>query len=443
MGAVCCRSQPIDFDGEVNLFHFLLLRCVGKGAFGKVRVVQHKQTRELYALKYINKAKCVKMKAVPNVIQERRLLEEIDHPFIVNLRYAFQDDENCFFVLDLMLGGDLRFHLERLGSLPEETVRFYMAQLSSALSFLHEMGIMHRDLKPDNILLDERGNAHITDFNIAVHFGERKLTGVAGSMAYMAPEILQKRGYTYCIDWWSLGVCAYELIFGRRPFRGRSNSDLTYSISRDPVKWPDDAEKKCSRNGMQVVKGLLERDPSKRFGCKPNGEGFQELRRHPWFKPIDWDTLESKEQTPPFTPDAKKANFDASHELEELLLEDNPLKAKARKANQDNLSAEMRQMEEQFTTYDFHKMQRRSYYPHNQHLISTATATSSGLASSRPGTPANDLRVENGGPRIEGSDVRVDVYNGNSLELNGNDDIMMKERDTARIDQLHMEKEYS
>ncbi|KAF9556669.1 kinase-like protein [Agrocybe pediades] len=443
MGAVCCRPQPIDFDGEVNLFHFMLLRCVGKGAFGKVRVVQHKQTRDLYALKYINKAKCVKMKAVPNVIQERRLLEEVDHPFIVNLRYAFQDDENCFFVLDLMLGGDLRFHLERLGSMPEETVRFYMAQLSSALSFLHEMGIMHRDLKPDNILLDERGNAHLTDFNIAVHFGERKLTGVAGSMAYMAPEILLKRGYTYCIDWWSLGVCAYELIFGRRPFRGRSNSDLTYSISRDPLKWPDDVDKKCSRNGIAVLKGLLERDPSKRFGCKPNGEGFSELRRHAWFKSIDWDTLESKEQQPPFVPDGKKANFDASHELEELLLEDNPLKAKARKANQENLSAEMRQMEEQFTSYDFRKMQRRSYYPHNQQLISTATATSSGLASSRPGTPANDLRVENSGLRVEGTDMRVEggiMYNGASLD---GDDVMVKEREMVQIEKAQLEKEYS
>ncbi|KAG6837156.1 hypothetical protein H0H93_013746 [Arthromyces matolae] len=364
-----------------------------------VRVVQHKQTQELYALKYINKNKCVKMKAVPNVIQERRLLEEVDHPFIVNLRYAFQDDENCFFVLDLMLGGDLRFHLERLGSMSEDVVRFYIAQLSSALAFLHDNGIMHRDLKPDNILLDERGNAHLTDFNIAVHFGERRLTGVAGSMAYMAPEILTKRGYTYHIDWWSLGVCAYELIFGRRPFRGRTNSDLTYSISKDPLKWPEDADKKCSRAGMQILKGLLDRDTTRRFGCKPNGEGYQELRRHPWFKTIDWETLETKEQISPFIPDTKKANFDASHELEELLLEDNPLKAKARKANQDNLSAEMRQMEEQFTTYDFKKMQRRSYYPHNQHIMSIATGTSSGLASSRPTTPAtpsNDLRPENG-----------------------------------------------
>lgn len=427
MGALCCRPQPIDFDGEVNLFHFILSRCVGKGAFGKVRVVEHKQTHKLYALKYINKTKCVKMKAVANVIQERRLLEEIDHPFIVNLRYAFQDDENCFFVLDLMLGGDLRFHLERLGSLPEEVVRFYVAQLSSALAFLHDNHIMHRDIKPDNILLDDRGNAHLTDFNIAVHYGERRLTGVAGSMAYMAPEILAKRGYSYQVDWWSLGVCAYELIFGRRPFRGRSNSDLTYSITKDVLKWPDDADKKCSRVGIVVLKGLLDRDPTKRSACKPHGEGFQEFKRHPWFATTDWDTLESKEQIPPFIPDAKKANFDASHELEELLLEDNPLKAKQRKANKDNMSAEMRQMEEQFTPYDFKKMQRRSYYPHNQ-LVSTATATSSGLASSRPATPAADLRLEHG--------ISINA-NGNSMELHGSD------MEVVREERVIMEKNYS
>lgn len=108
MGANCCRPDPVDFDSEVNLFHFFLLRSVGKGAFGKVRVVQHKRTKTLFALKYIHKDRCVRMRAVANVVQERRLLEEIDHPFVVNLRYAFQDDENCFFVLDLMLGGDLR-----------------------------------------------------------------------------------------------------------------------------------------------------------------------------------------------------------------------------------------------------------------------------------------------------------------------------------------------
>ncbi|KAF5388713.1 hypothetical protein D9757_004864 [Collybiopsis confluens] len=395
--------QPVDFDGEVNLFHFVLLRCVGKGAFGKVRVVQHKQTRDLYALKYINKSKCVKMKAVQNVIQERRLLEEIDHPFIVNLRYAFQDDENCFFVLDLMLGGDLRFHLERLGSLQEDVVKFYVAQLSSGVEFLHQSGIMHRDIKPDNILLDERGNAHLTDFNIAVHFGERKLTGVAGSMAYMAPEILNKRGYTCHIDWWSLGVCTYELIFGRRPFRGRTNADLTYSIGKDPLKWPEDAEKKCSRPGMLVIKGYWTEIRQNVLDAKPMAKDIRNCGGMPGSRQSIGTHSSRKSKLLLHSG----PNFDASHELEELLLEDNPLKAKQRKANQDNLSAEMRQMEEQFTCYDFKKMQRRSYYPHNQQqLISTATGTSSGLASSRPATPANDLR----------QDIGIAI-NSDSLEL--------------------------
>lgn len=375
---------------------------MGKGAFGKVRVVQHKQTRELYALKYINKAKCVKMKAVANIIQERRLLEEIDHAFVVNMRYAFQDDENCFFVLDLMLGGDLRFHLERLGSLSEDVVRFYVAELSTAISFLHEKKIIHRDLKPDNILLDEKGHAHLTDFNIAVHYSDRRLlTGVAGSMAYMAPEVLAKKGYTYTIDWWSLGVCAYELLFGRRPFRGKTNSDLTHSIARDQLKFPEDADKKCSREGLLCLKGLLERDTTRRLGCRaPPGEGIKDLQGHSWFAGLDWDALERKELTPIFQPDQKKANFDATHELEELLLEDNPLKARKRNPNQDisTLSPEMRQLEEQFTSYDFKKMMRRSYYPQNQQqIMTTMTATSSmGLAPSRPETPADSVSVIGG-----------------------------------------------
>jgi len=217
------------------------------------------------------------------------------------------------------------------------------------------------------------------------------LTGVAGSMAYMAPEVLVKKGYTYTIDWWSLGVCAFELLFGRRPFRGKTNSDLTYSITRDPLTFPENAEARCSVDGMRALSGLLERDITRRLGCKPKGDRFEDLKEHPWFRSIHWDTLDDKTTVSPFIPDSKKANFDATHELEELLLEDNPLKARKRNPNQDlsNLSAELRQMEEQFTPYDFKKMKRRSYYPHNQQIISTLTATSSvgAIPSSRTGTP--------------------------------------------------------
>ncbi|POY72469.1 putative Non-specific serine/threonine protein kinase [Rhodotorula taiwanensis] len=381
MGALCCKPEEIDFEGPVDLWHFYLLRSVGKGAFGKVRVVQHKKTKALYALKYINKARISKQRAVNNIIQERRLLEEIDSPFVCNLRFAFQDDENLFMVLDLMLGGDLRFHLDRLGAMKEDWVRFYVAEMALALGDLHKRGIVHRDIKPDNILLDEKGHAHLTDFNIAVHFTERRpLTSVAGSMAYMAPEVLAKRGYFATVDWWSLGVVAYELLFGKRPYRGKTNSSLTSAILKDQVKFPENVDEILSAEGLDCIKGLLQRDPKKRLGCPGTG-GIEAFKRHAWFRDYDWDVLEAKEATPPFEPDSKKANFDATHELEELLLEDNPLKARKRNPNLDvsQLSADYRMMEQHFLPYDYLRQPRRTWF-----VDETGQPASTAVSSSDP-----------------------------------------------------------
>lgn len=392
MGAFLCRTEPVNFDSEVDLFHFVLLRVVGKGAFGRVRIVQHKQTKELYALKYIDKSRCSKMKAVSNIIQERRLLEDVDHPFVVNMRYAFQDDENCFFVLDLMLGGDLRFHLDRLKVLPEETIQLYVAEIASGLSYLHHKKIVHRDIKPDNILLDAKGHAHITDFNVAVYHPEdRLLSNVAGSKAYMAPEILLRKGYTYGVDWWSLGVMVFELAFGRRPFHGRKTGDLTHSICRGTLKFPHDAETKFSVDGLVALREFLERDPKHRVGCRVGrSHELDEIKSLAWLKAIDWEKLETKEIIPSLIPDANRPNYDLSHELEELLLEDHPLKKKKRKANRDvsRLRPEYRILEEQFANYNFQNSKRRTYYPVNEQLASHVTSASSDDAGdSRPPTP--------------------------------------------------------
>ncbi|ORZ14218.1 kinase-like domain-containing protein [Absidia repens] len=382
MGVVCCKEEPVDLNSEIDLTHFTLLRSVGKGAFGKVRVVQHKGTNQLYALKYINKAKCIRMHAVDNIISERRLLESIEHPLIVNLRYAFQDDEHLFLALDIMAGGDARYHMDRMGMMPEEYVRFYAAEISLGLNYLHRKNIVHRDLKPDNILLDERGHAHLTDFNIAVQFSDSKpLLSVAGSLAYMAPCVLQKRGYLAEVDWWSLGIVLYEMLFGQRPFRAKSNDALKQAIMSETIQFPSDAQ--VSPEAIQVVKGLLTRDVSKRLGV--GEEGFKKLKAQPWFKSIKWDLLEKKQVDPPFTPDDKRANFDPTHELEEILLEDNPLKAKKRMAKKcgsnsdatDKNSNKQEQqevysdpayqvMEDNFLTFDYTKPEQNLHHKRQQ-----------------------------------------------------------------------------
>ncbi|KAH6913280.1 kinase-like domain-containing protein [Coprinopsis sp. MPI-PUGE-AT-0042] len=407
----CCFSEPVDLDSEVSLYHFDLHRAVGKGAFGKVRVVEHKRTKKLYALKYIDKTRCIKQKSVGNIIQERRLLEEIDHTFVVNLRYAFQDDENCFFVLDLMLGGDLRFHLERKGHMGEEVVRFWVAELACALDYLHGQRIIHRDLKPDNVLLDSDGHAHLTDFNVAIHYSSRRPhSSVAGSIAYMAPQVLNRKGYSWQVDWWSLGITAYELLFHQRPFGGQTADKITEAILNDTLTFPDDARSHCSEEGISAVRSLLDRDPKRRLGCNPNSRGLEDIKRHPWFSSIDWERLENKDLPPPFVPDMKQANFDVSHELDEFLMAEKPLQHSKRKANPDleKMKPELRQLEEQFPVYDFSKSTRHSYYGepiavdtnsedtdrtlahHAQNMTGTQLATATVLERSLAGTPTFD-----------------------------------------------------
>ncbi|KAI8897009.1 kinase-like domain-containing protein [Globomyces pollinis-pini] len=365
MGIACCKGPVIDDNAEVELSHFNLLRSVGKGAFGKVRVVQHKGTKCIYALKYINKAKCMQMSAVDNIIEERKLLEAIYSNFVCNLRYAFQDDENLFMVLDLMLGGDLRFHLDRMGAFKEDHISLVVAEISCSLSYLHSKNIIHRDLKPDNILLDEEGHAHLADFNIATRFRDDKpLTAVAGSMAYMAPEILGKKGYFASIDWWSLGIIIYEMSTAKRPFRAKTNEGLTNAILHEEI--PLDPLSKLSPPLIDLITKFLDRDVKKRLGVKESG-GLNTIKAHPFFASLDWPTVENKKAIPPFVPDAKKANFDATHELEELLLEDNPLKARPRKkkgektpppANETPEERAYRLMEDNFTVFDWTKIRK-------------------------------------------------------------------------------------
>lgn len=164
----------------------------------------------------MNKSICIKQKAINNIITERKILEHIHHSLITNLHYAFQDDDTLFFVLDPILGGDLRFHLKQHQNFPECQVRHYVACIALSLNYLHSKRIAHRDIKPENILLDQQNYAYLSDFNIAFQFSPQQplVWSRSGTVAYMAPDVLSKKGYSTSVDWWSLGIVAFELLFG-------------------------------------------------------------------------------------------------------------------------------------------------------------------------------------------------------------------------------------
>ncbi|KAL3422026.1 hypothetical protein PVAG01_06182 [Phlyctema vagabunda] len=320
------QGKPVSFNDEVNLNHFRLLRVVGKGAFGKVRIVERKDTGLTFALKYIRKDEVVRSESVRNIIRERRMLENLNHPFICNLRYSFQDIEYMYIVVDLMNGGDLRFHISRK-TFTEEAVRFWIAELGCSLRYIHKQGIIHRDVKPDNVLLDSEGHVHLADFNVASDFIPGKaLTSKSGTLAYLAPEVYKGTGYTSGADWWSLGVLFYECIYNKRPFEGSTQTTLAAQITRANPKFPV-TNPPVSMPCLHAISSALEEDPDKRMGSL----SFHTFTDNPFFRNIDFDALERKEIEPVFVPSSEKTNFDATYDLEELLLEEAPLEARARR----------------------------------------------------------------------------------------------------------------
>ncbi|XP_028848429.1 protein kinase C zeta type isoform X1 [Denticeps clupeoides] len=327
--AVVDGIDGVKISQGLGLGDFDLIRVIGRGSYAKVLLVRLKKNDEVYAMKVVKKELVHDDEDIDWVQTEKHVFKQAStNPFLVGLHSCFQTESRLFLVIEYVNGGDLMFHMQRQRKLPEEHARFYAAEICIALNFLHEKGIIYRDLKLDNVLLDHEGHIKLTDYGMCkegIRPGDTTST-FCGTPNYIAPEILRGEDYGFSVDWWALGVLMFEMMAGRSPFDIiTDNPDMNTEeylfqvILEKPIRIP----RSLSVKAAGVLKGFLNKDPKERLGCQVQ-TGFTDIKSHTFFRNIDWEQLEKKEVTPPFKPqitdDYGLDNFDTQFTNEPVQL---------------------------------------------------------------------------------------------------------------------------
>ncbi|CAG8525680.1 7877_t:CDS:10 [Ambispora gerdemannii] len=297
---------------KVGLEDFNFLAVLGKGNFGKVMLAEEKYNKQLYAIKVLKKEFIIENDEVESTRSEKRVFQAANrerHPFLVGLHSCFQTETRIYFVMEYVSGGDLMLHIQR-EQFTYRRAQFYAAEVLLALEYFHKQGIVYRDLKLDNILLTLDGHIKIADYGLCkeeMWFGNTTNT-FCGTPEFMAPEILLEQKYGRAVDWWAFGVLIYEMLLGQSPFRGDDEDEIFDAILEDEILYPIN----MSRDSVSILQRLLTRDPERRLGSGQSDA--EEIKRHPFFKGVNWDDILGKKVPPPFLPSISSptdtSNFD-------------------------------------------------------------------------------------------------------------------------------------
>jgi len=295
------KQNPNGETAKIGIQDFDLLCVIGKGSFGKVLQVRKKDTGRIFAMKVLNKKNILENNELEHTKTEKNILQKLAHPFLVNLNYSFQTSDKLYFVMDYINGGELFYHLQKDHKFTPDRAKFYCAEIALGLEYLHNSGVIYRDLKPENILLNADGHICLTDFGISKEglLAEDSRTATfCGTPEYLAPEVLEGKGYTKAVDWWSFGTLMYEMLTGLPPFYAQDVQQMYFKIMHAKLELADNLDP----NTKSILIGLLERDPNKRL-ADPVA-----IKSHPYFKGVDWEKLVNKEIPPPFIPPVKGAS---------------------------------------------------------------------------------------------------------------------------------------
>lgn len=315
-----------------------IVKLISMGAYGSVYLVRHKETRQKFAMKRIDKQSLILRNQVEQAFAERDIMSFTDNPFVVSLYCSFETKRHLCLVMEYVEGGDLSTLLKNMGPLPVDLARFYFAETVLAVEYLHSYSIVHRDLKPENLLITALGHIKLTDFglskiglmnratNICEEHKFKKDTKefndkqVCGTPEYIAPEVILRQGYGKPVDWWSMGIILYELLIGCVPFFGETPEELFAHVINDEITWPDEDDWPLSEDSKDVISQLLKRDPVERLGTG----GSREVKEHPFFENLNWDDLlrQKAEFVPQLENDEDTSYFDTrtdryNHEIDD------------------------------------------------------------------------------------------------------------------------------